>query len=1526
MSLSPNSYFGQYRIIRLLGRGGMGEVYEVEHRILQRRYALKLLPEDFANRPDAIRRFEREARLMANLEHKHIVRVDDYGQTGNRYWLRMELVEGVAVGKDKEKAKTENRCVTLSDYVAIRGGKIEPREFVEILRQILESLAYAHSKGIIHRDLKPANVLIETDSEGKLNAKVSDFGLARVVGEELIRSQAKQSLSRSLGDETTFVQKNTIGDQATLREEKDGTSTRALLGTWEYMSPEQRRGEEADARSDVYAVGLMCYRLLTGRDLSMKLLSQTVAGINPAWDEFVGKALEQEPSARYFNGKQMLEAFEKYKNKLVSEPSIPILETVPKVILETVPKIPILKRKSTYLILGGIVLLLCLGYAGWRLGTKLIEERKKFHLEKLASDSTKEFERVKELVPIKDYEPTLFKNKITELNNLLEEANNARLINGIYGSSLMTYQEFFKKLKELENTNNELKDALQSQANTVNAQYAAKSFKADIYSQDIWNQAKAKYSVATNLLNKSEFANARVAFEESKNLYQLAKDKSEEKQIRMEQERQLSEVKSVYDKLVNDTNIYDILEKYGGPKWNTITNMIGKLTAAKDIKEQISIYRNVVSNWNSAVEEASTNRLYYLTKSYCEQLFADKEIVTLLERYGGGRWNAITNSLARLKNTPDIKEKIKIYRDINSNCEPAVEEARTNKLYADCKNAYEELLKDTNNIVLLNQYGGIEWDKIKKIREQLTGSIDIQEKVKIYQIITNSWAVAVQEALANKSLAESKSAYEELLKDKSKLGLLKQYGGIKWREIMKLQERLETNPEKSKIYQIIVNNWNPAVDEALTNKLYYDSKAAYEILLKDGSKLAVLKQYGGTRWSAITNLIWRLNVTKEIREQIGIYQNVVSNWNSAVEEANTNKLYYESKSYCDKLFANNEIVLLLERNGGGMWNAISNSLARLNNTQDISERIKIYRDIISNWEPALEEAHTNKLYADCKMVCEELLKNQSKLTVLRQYGGTRWDVITNSLNQLNRTQDIKEKTKIYQDIINNWETSVKWALMNKMYAESKLAYEGLLKDKGKLDLLQEYGGKEWGEIKKYQEQLVTTQDIQEKISIYQNITNKWFSAIREAFVNKRDIAYKVADEIRKKPEKDWKDWIEAYYFSKVVLALDGINKNETPIRSEFKETDQIKSRSNRKDQVINKSEKASEIKEQATKQLKGYISSHLSAVNNYIPNNRYIIKLTERNIRNITENEGKYIEFISIMKRILEKEKDVNEAKKILGNAIYYLPDYASNDHPFTNSLGMVFVPIPGTKVLFCIWETRVLDYKRFFLRTGYEYDKGSHPMLLTDVGWNRFSNSSYGWYNPGFKQNNNHPVVCVSWQDANEFCKWLTKTEQEYGLINSNQFYRLPTDREWSIAVGLQETIEGSPRDKEKKIKGHFPWGENGTPINAGNYAGTEQLGYNWPKNWQTLNGRDGFPRTAPVGSFPANQFGLYDLGGNVWEWCDDWYDNSYKYRVLRGASWSESETDELLSSNRKFKEPGDRYDNIGFRCVLEVGVAYKD
>ncbi len=244
----------------------------------------------------------------------------------------------------------------------------------------------------------------------------------------------------------------------------------------------------------------------------------------------------------------------------------------------------------------------------------------------------------------------------------------------------------------------------------------------------------------------------------------------------------------------------------------------------------------------------------------------------------------------------------------------------------------------------------------------------------------------------------------------------------------------------------------------------------------------------------------------------------------------------------------------------------------------------------------------------------------------------------------------------------------------------------------------------------------------------------------------------------------------------------------------------------------------------------------------------------------------------------------------------------------WTNNLGMVFVPVPGTKVHFSIWETRVKDFAGFAT---------TNPKL-DGTNWNH---ALYHGVTP-VSAGPDYPVVNVSWNDANAFCAWLTGTERKAGRIPAGATYRLPTDAEWSWAVGLGDRETNStPKDKSAKIDGVFPWGTQfPPPAGAGNFADLTAREYF--ANWPCIEGyRDGFVTSSPVGSFPPNRLGIYDLAGNALEWCDDFYDATHKQRVLRGGGWNNTGPKSLLSSYREHVAP-DRFSVVtGFRCVLAPG-----
>ncbi len=238
----------------------------------------------------------------------------------------------------------------------------------------------------------------------------------------------------------------------------------------------------------------------------------------------------------------------------------------------------------------------------------------------------------------------------------------------------------------------------------------------------------------------------------------------------------------------------------------------------------------------------------------------------------------------------------------------------------------------------------------------------------------------------------------------------------------------------------------------------------------------------------------------------------------------------------------------------------------------------------------------------------------------------------------------------------------------------------------------------------------------------------------------------------------------------------------------------------------------------------------------------------------------------------------------------------------YTNSLGMVFVPVEGTNVLFCIHETRRQDYEIFAGETpGINGTWKSLKIDGTPVG-----------HEP------DHPVVGIDWLDAKAFCEWLSGKEKKT--------YRLPTDEEWSTAVGLGRSEKRRKGSTPQNLSGveatQFPWGGDyplQTKEQAGNYADSayhEMLpGAKWHENYT-----DGFPTTAPVMSFRANSFGIYDMGGNAWEWIEDWYNDSQKHRVLRGAAFVFNDRGYLLSSYRLLARADIRWDHFGFRCVIEA------
>jgi len=253
MSLAPGARLGTFQVVELLGAGGMGEVYRARDTELGRDVAIKILPELFAADADRVARFQREAQVLASLNHPNIAHIYGLERIGDRRALVLELVEGP----------------TLADRIS--RGAIPLDEALPIARQIADALDAAHEHGIIHRDLKPANIKLRGDGV----VKVLDFGLAKAMGPAAAFATDEASAPKEAGhyvrndnasnDVRGVRLKADLSDSPTVTSPALMTAGDVILGTAAYMSPEQARGKSLDKRTDIWAFGCVLYEMLMGR-------------------------------------------------------------------------------------------------------------------------------------------------------------------------------------------------------------------------------------------------------------------------------------------------------------------------------------------------------------------------------------------------------------------------------------------------------------------------------------------------------------------------------------------------------------------------------------------------------------------------------------------------------------------------------------------------------------------------------------------------------------------------------------------------------------------------------------------------------------------------------------------------------------------------------------------------------------------------------------------------------------------------------------------------------------------------------------------------------------------------------------------------------------------------------------------------------------------------------------------------------------------------------------------------------------
>ena len=265
---------GRYQIEKLIGEGGMADVYSAKDLLEDREVAVKILKEEFRENEELVRRFKNESRAISVLNHPNIVKVYDVNVSDKVQYIAMEFIDGI----------------TLKEYIEQRGEPLTYKETIHFITQILNALQHAHDKGIVHRDIKPQNIMLSEDG----SVKRMDFGIARLARSEI----------------------HTAADQA--------------IGSVHYISPEQAKGDVTDPRADIYSVGIMMYEMLSSRlpfesDNAVSIAIAQISDeatplkrVNPSIPdglcEIVMKAMVKDPRRRYQNALEMLRDIEEFKN------------------------------------------------------------------------------------------------------------------------------------------------------------------------------------------------------------------------------------------------------------------------------------------------------------------------------------------------------------------------------------------------------------------------------------------------------------------------------------------------------------------------------------------------------------------------------------------------------------------------------------------------------------------------------------------------------------------------------------------------------------------------------------------------------------------------------------------------------------------------------------------------------------------------------------------------------------------------------------------------------------------------------------------------------------------------------------------------------------------------------------------------------------------------------------------------------------------------------------------------------------
>jgi len=316
-------FLGDYKVLKQIGAGPLGQVLLAEHRFIKKQYVLKVLPSELAYDHAFVERFESEVAKLALLDHPHIVKVHTVSEAEGLYFLVTDAVLDAA-------GETTN----LAQYVSTHKGRLNENELLGILRQIAEALDYAHTKGnVVHHCLKLNNILIRRGNLG-LNAFVSDFGLINILTPGKILKKSLFEMAEALALLPVDEHEGVLYCAESVNGEQLSRLSQSFLQTFAFMAPEQKKNEHAGTQADSYAFGILAYFLISGHfpEGIFQMPSEIVPEFQYDWDHLISRCLTQDPLHRPV---QLLPLLENKKIRSVSkaapEIAIPVEETIPQI-------------------------------------------------------------------------------------------------------------------------------------------------------------------------------------------------------------------------------------------------------------------------------------------------------------------------------------------------------------------------------------------------------------------------------------------------------------------------------------------------------------------------------------------------------------------------------------------------------------------------------------------------------------------------------------------------------------------------------------------------------------------------------------------------------------------------------------------------------------------------------------------------------------------------------------------------------------------------------------------------------------------------------------------------------------------------------------------------------------------------------------------------------------------------------------------------------------------------------------------